>query len=47
MFEQMTGCNQRQQDEAIWLDRENFDANLLKPLLVPYDNDQLGSEGSF
>ncbi|MGG1157437.1 SOS response-associated peptidase [Brevibacillus formosus] len=38
---------QRQQDEATWLDRENFDANLLQPLLVPYDHDQMGSEDSF
>ncbi|CAM5794795.1 SOS response-associated peptidase [Brevibacillus borstelensis] len=27
----------RQEDEAIWLDREKFDAELLESLLVPYD----------
>ncbi|WP_103110492.1 SOS response-associated peptidase [Brevibacillus reuszeri] len=31
----------RQQDEAIWLDRERYDADLLQSLLVPYDPDQM------
>ncbi|WP_269747594.1 SOS response-associated peptidase family protein [Brevibacillus parabrevis] len=31
----------RQQDEALWLDREHFDAELLQSLLVPYDHAQM------
>ncbi|WP_340701341.1 SOS response-associated peptidase [Brevibacillus borstelensis] len=31
----------RQEDEAIWLDRDNFDADLLQSLLVSYDADQM------
>ncbi|OUQ86263.1 DUF159 family protein [Brevibacillus brevis] len=30
-----------EQDEAIWLDREKFDADLLQSLLVPYDHEQM------
>lgn len=30
-----------EQDEAIWLDREKFDADLLQSLLMPYDHDQM------
>ncbi|MFA4132608.1 MULTISPECIES: SOS response-associated peptidase [unclassified Brevibacillus] len=30
-----------EQDEAIWLDREKFDADLLQSLLVPYDHEEM------
>lgn len=29
------------EDEAIWLDRDTFDAELLQSLLVPYDGEQM------
>ncbi|WP_338076103.1 SOS response-associated peptidase [Brevibacillus parabrevis] len=31
----------RQQDEALWLNREHYDADLLQSLLVPYDPAQM------
>lgn len=31
----------RQEDEAIWLDREKYDAELLRSLLVPYDPEEM------
>ncbi|MFF2532749.1 SOS response-associated peptidase [Brevibacillus sp. NPDC058079] len=31
----------KKDDEAIWLDREKFDADLLQSLLVPYDHEQM------